>query len=193
MQKSILSRTIFHLFVIAVLSLIAYSNTFESSFHLDDRPVIVKNPIIKDLRYFSAPSEAKIFKGHFGYHTFKSRYIGYLTFALNYRLHGLEVTGYHIVNLFIHVCTSLLVYLLVHITFQTPFLAQSKMRELSKGVAFFSALLFACHPLQTEAVTYIWQRVTSLTAMLYVLSLVAYIQWRLLRYQAHAPESHSCS
>jgi hypothetical protein len=67
------------------------------------------------------------------------------------------------------------------------------MRELSKGVAFFSALLFACHPLQTEAVTYIWQRVTSLTAMLYVLSLVAYIQWRLLRYQAHAPESHRFS
>jgi hypothetical protein len=67
------------------------------------------------------------------------------------------------------------------------------MREFSKGVAFFSALLFACHPLQTEAVTYIWQRVTSLTAMLYVLSLVAYIQWRLLRYQTHAPESHRFS
>jgi hypothetical protein len=47
-------------------------------------------------------------------------------------------------------------------------------------MALFTALLFACHPLQTEAVTYIWQRVASLASMLYILSLTAYVKWRLI-------------
>jgi Tfp pilus assembly protein PilF len=144
----------------------------------------VKNPIIKDLRYFSEPSSARDFEGDFEYNAFKRRYIGYLTFALNYRLHGLNVTGYHIVNLFVHICTSIFLYFFIILTFKTPFLSNSAIREHSRQIALFTALLFACHPLQTQAVTYIWQRVTSLSAMFYLLSLVAYIKWRLPRDEA---------
>lgn len=180
MQKNILSSTIFHFLLIAVLSLIAYSNTFKSSFQFDDHFVIVKNPIIKDLRYFTEPSSARDFKGPFEYKTFKQRYIAYLTFALNYRIHGLKVAGYHYVNLLVHICTSLLLYFLIMLTFQTPYLRDSAIRDYAKHIAFFTALLFACHPLQTQAVTYIWQRVTLLSTMLYLLSLVTYIKGRLL-------------
>jgi hypothetical protein len=61
-------------------------------------------------------------------------------------------------------------------------LITSKLRGYSQLIALFTALLFACHPLQTQAVTYIWQRVSSLSTMLYVLSLAAYVKWRLKQY-----------
>jgi tetratricopeptide (TPR) repeat protein len=190
-KKSLFQQTLVHLILIALLGLIVYSNTFHVPFHFDDKYVIVKNPIIKDLQYFTEPSKAKVFKGHFEYNALKRRYIGYLTFALNHRLHGLDTTGYHILNLFIHVCTSLLVYLLVHLTFKTPFLLTSKLRGYSQQIALFTALLFVCHPLQTQAVTYIWQRVASLAAMFYLLSLVAYVKWRLSGYQLTATQSNN--
>jgi tetratricopeptide (TPR) repeat protein len=180
MVKGFLHKPLIHILLITAIVFIGYSHTFSVPFHLDDKPVIVENPIIKDLRYFTEPLRAKVFKEHFGYHTFRSRYIGYLTFALNYRIHGLDPTGYHIVNILIHICTALLVYLLVHLTFQTPFLLTSKLRDYSRQIAFFAALFFACHPVQTEAVTYIWQRVASLATMFYLLSLTAYIKWRLI-------------
>jgi Flp pilus assembly protein TadD len=178
--KDFLTNPILHIILIVVLCFLAYSNTFSVPFQLDDKDAIAENPIIKDFQYFTSPSKAKALTEHFGYHTFRSRYIGYLTFALNYSIHGLDTTGYHIVNLVIHVCTSLLVYLLVHLTFKTPFLLTSKLRDYSRQIALFAALLFACHPVQTEAVTYIWQRVASLATMFYLLSLTAYIKWRLI-------------
>jgi hypothetical protein len=66
------------------------------------------------------------------------------------------------------------------LTFKTPYLRSSAISDYAIYIALCTALLFACHPLQTQAVTYIWQRVTSLCTMFYLLSLVAYIKWRLL-------------
>ena len=187
MIKSLIHKPLFHFLIIALFSLIAYSNTFNIPFQFDDEAVIAENPIIKDLGYFTSPSKAKEFKEHYGYHTFKSRYVGYLTFALNYRMHGLDVAGYHIVNLLIHIATALLLYQLVILSFRTPFLLRSNIREYSGQIAFFSALLFACHPIQTEAVTYLWQRVASLTAMFYLLSLILYIKYRFSSTQEKGP------
>jgi tetratricopeptide (TPR) repeat protein len=116
------------------------------------------------------------------------RYVGYLTFALNYRLHGLNVSGYHMANLIIHIVNALLIYFFVILSFETPFLSKSELRSYSRQIAVFVALLFACHPIQTEAVTYIWQRVTSLFTMFYLFSLVAYCKWRLLIVRPH--DSH---
>ena len=179
MIKSLIHKPLFHFLIIALFSLAAYSNTFDVPFQYDDEKVIVKNPIVTDIEYFTSPSKAEAVGGHFGYHTFRSRYIGYLTFALNYKVHGLDVTGYHIVNLLIHITTALLLYWLVILSFNTPYLLRSNIREYSRHIAFFSALLFVCHPIQTEAVTYIWQRVSSLTTMFYILSLCLYIKGRL--------------
>jgi hypothetical protein len=188
-KKPLSQRTFTHLILIVILGLIAYSNTFHVPFQFDDITAIVQNPVIKDLSFFTDPSQSRGYGHHFGYHTFRSRYIGYLTFALNYHLHGLDVTGYHIVNLLIHFSTSLLVYFLVRLTFKTPFFRNSRIMGRSDYIALFTALIFVSHPVQTEAVTYIWQRVASLAAMLYVLSLFMYIKWRLLRYQPNSPES----
>ena len=67
-----------HLLVIALLAALIYSNTFSSSFHFDDVPNIVENSRIKDGSSYLDLSN--------------SRYIGFLSFALNDHFHGLDVT-----------------------------------------------------------------------------------------------------
>ena len=158
---------LFHILLISVIGLIVYSNTFHSAFYYDDVPLIAENNTIKALNNFWPPSG--------------SRYIGMLTFALNYKFHGLAVTGYHIVNLTVHLLNAVLVYFLVLLTLKTPALSQSAAgaSRYSSLIPMFSALLFVSHPVQTQAVTYIVQRFTSLATFFYLLSLVCYIKSRL--------------
>src|SRR5208283_3442707 len=115
---SLADNTIVHIACLVFLILIIYANTLDAPFQWDDNEYIVNNPIIKNLHYFESPSDVK---GFAYYSSLVSRYVGYLTFALNYRINGLSVTGYHIVNIAIHVTNSILVYFLVLLTFRTPF------------------------------------------------------------------------
>jgi tetratricopeptide (TPR) repeat protein len=171
-----IKRPAVHLLLIAALGIAAYSNTFNCPFQWDEKDFIVKNPIVKDIGHFLEPGRAE---GLEYFETVKRRYVGYLSFALNYRFGGLDVTGYHAVNLAVHLINSLLVYLLVILTFRTPRLALSSLSGHSGLVALFSALLFVSHPVQTEAVTYVFQRLTSLMTAFYLLSLVSYAGSRL--------------
>jgi len=178
-RASLLEKSLFHIILIMALGLLAYSNTFNVPFQFDDEFAIIKNPIIKNLDFMVNPSEAEVYVEKFQYQIFKRRYVGYFTFALNYWLHKLDVTGYHIFNLSIHLVNALMVYGLVTLTFRTPFLKASTLGVRSNQIALFAGLFFACHPIQTQAVTYIWQRVTSLATTFYLLSLLMYIKWRL--------------
>jgi tetratricopeptide (TPR) repeat protein len=166
-----------HIIITAVLGLLVYSNTFHVPFQWDDKHYFTeKNEIIKDLKYFTEPSKAV---NHVLYGEFKRRYIGYLSFALNYRLHGFDVFGYHVVNLLIHIFNGILVYILVLLAFSTPFLESSRLKGSVKYIALFSGLFFVSHPVQTQAVTYVVQRIASLAAFFYLLSIVAYAVSRL--------------
>ncbi len=169
-------RVLVHICSVVFLILIIYSNTIHAPFQWDDDEFIVNNPFIRNLDYSvndSGSKELRILQGDL-----TNRYIGYVTFAMNYRAHGLSVTGYHIVNIAIHVANAILIYILVLITFKTPFLHASPLRRQSPSIALFSSLIFAAHPIQTEAVTYIFQRLASLMTLFYLLSLTAYIQSR---------------
>ena len=202
-----MKKIYFHLLVIAMVGLIAYSNSFNVPFQFDDLRIIPDNPFIKNIDNFFTP-----IKNH-QYHPLDEynhrRYLGYLSLALNYRYGGLDVTGYHIVNLLIHLANGILVYFLVVLTFKTPYfrseesVVNSKKEEArndrqaadvssllathyspvtrssSHFIALFSALLFVSHPVQTQAVTYIVQRFTSLAALFYLASVVFYVKGRL--------------
>jgi tetratricopeptide (TPR) repeat protein len=175
-KKSFLNKPILHILLIAVVGLLAYSNTFHSPFQWDETRFILDNPVVKDLSYFADTSKAG---GLEYYSALKSRYVGYLTFALNWRIDGPDVAGYHVVNLIIHIVNAFLVYFFVILTFRTPFLANGRLREHSHKIAFFTSLLFIAHPLQTEAVTYIFQRLASLVTLFYLSSMVTYLVFRL--------------
>ena len=189
-------KPVIHILLIGILGLLVYSNTFNSPFQWDEANFIEGNPIVKNLDYFRDPSLAVNMPVYDG---LRSRYIGYLSFALNYKLGGLNVTGYHIVNLGIHIINAILVYFLVLLTLKTPYFNDQQpeignnplLSPLTlrgdRGQSLFSlavALLFVSHPIQTESVTYIFQRLASLVSMFYLLSLVLYIKFRLASYQA---------
>lgn len=168
-------KTVFHLLLIAAVGLLAYSNTFEVPFQWDKK-FLPENPIIKDLGYFLEPGRAE---GLELYSTFKRRYMGYLTFAVNYRIHGLDVTGYHVLNILIHISNALFLYAIALLTFKTPLLKDSSLRGHSGRIALLAGVLFVSHPVQTEAVTYIFQRLASLCAFFYLLCVLSYARSRL--------------
>lgn len=176
-RERAIKSAVFHLLLIGSLCLLVYSNTFHVPFQWDEVNFIGENPIIKDLGFFFEPSSAREFQY---YYALKMRYIGYLTFALNFAADGLDVTGYHVFNFAVHVMSAFLVYWIAGLTFRTPYFSETEPRERgSKYIALLSGLLFACHPLQTEAVTYIFQRLASLAAFFCLLSLAAYVRSRL--------------
>ncbi len=159
-------EAIVSLLVIAVATALVYSNTFDASFHFDDLPNIVRNPTLRDLSSLWPPSG--------------NRYLGYLSFALNFRLGGLRVFGYHLVNVLIHACNGLLVFWLTAVTLRTPALRNAQASPLVRRYLPVTAgLLFAVHPVQTQAVTYIVQRFASLATLFYLLSIVLYAKTKL--------------
>ena len=173
MKNNFASKTYIHLLIIAVAGFLVYSNTFQVPFLFDDLTSIMENPVIKEMKNFLLNAS--------GYHYNPRRFLGYLTFALNYRIGGLDVTGYHVFNLAVHIISALLLYALIRLTFRTPVMRESSLSPYSGLIALCAALFFVVHPLQTQAVTYIVQRLTSLTALLYLLSLCLYAKWRVAR------------
>ncbi|MFH1359947.1 MAG: tetratricopeptide repeat protein [Candidatus Omnitrophota bacterium] len=154
--------------LIALLSLCVYSNTFQSDFQFDDLSTIVGNPAIRGM-----PNVRQLWA------SFNTRFFTGFTFALNYAVGGLHVSGYHLINVLIHICSSVCVYIFVLLTFQTPALRDSSLKEKSYLISLFAALLFAVHPIQTQAVTYITQRAQSMAVLFYLLALNLYIKFRL--------------
>ena len=155
---------------ITAAALLAYSNTFNASFHFDDTTSIIENGAIKNIRNLDllwrfAPL----------------RFVTYTTFALNYYFHGLDVTGYHLINLLIHIASALLVWRLALLLCSTPAIRETGIYASRHTFALLSGLLFAVHPVQTQAVTYIVQRLASLAALFYIASVFLYLRSRLLQ------------
>lgn len=163
-------RTPIHLLLLTLLGLLAYSNTLHSPFVFDDMSSIVDNTVIRDLSRFLS-GEGRAFNPR--------RVVGYFTFALNYRLGGLDTLGYHLVNISVHILAGWMVYFLAQVTLSTPFFGPRRRDDLLSLVPLFAALLFVAHPVQTQAVTYIVQRLASLVTLFYLLSLFCYAKGRL--------------
>jgi Flp pilus assembly protein TadD len=152
---------------------VVYANAFTGEFVFDDDTEIVNLRLIRDLDNFTRSFEA--------YRAYPNRVLVYFTFALNYAMGGLDTTGYHAVNILVHVGTGLLVYALLRLSFRTPYLRGSALAPWGSSVGVVAALLFVTHPIQTQAVTYVVQRLTSLATLFYVLAVVLYVRWRLAR------------
>jgi tetratricopeptide (TPR) repeat protein len=170
-------KPVVHICLIAFIGLFVYSNTLQVPFVFDDESSVYKNIAVRDTGYLTKASLAGILSA--------PRTIGQLSFTLNYALGGLDVVGYHIVNLVIHVCCALLVYWFVVLLFRAPYFTGYFQGSVDPSfhvrgfVALFAALLFVSHPIQTQAVTYIVQRYASLATLFYLLSFVLYIKFRL--------------
>jgi tetratricopeptide (TPR) repeat protein len=107
------------------------------------------------------------------------RPVANISFALNYYLGGYHLFGYHLVNIVIHLITGWLLFYWLNITL----VLCSYHRRSAFWIAVVTATIWLVHPLQTQSVTYIVQRMNSLAALFYLLSLVLYARGRVVQRQ----------
>ncbi len=175
MRGTTAPRHLLFLLLLVALTGAAYSNSFQVPFLFDDFPNILNK---KSIRLFT-PDIAGIIsaasEGQSG-----SRWLPNLTLAVNYYLGGEDVRGYHLVNFGIHLGSALVLYLLCLTTLRLPPVAKATGGRAVE-IAMAAALLWTVHPLQTNAVTYLVQRMTSMCALFYLAALLCYARGRLCR------------
>lgn len=135
-----------------------YANSFAIPFLFDDYFEIQANPTVKELAPLSS-------------YLTRSRGLTALSFALNVRQGGMEVWGFHFVNVALHILNALLVYALVAWTLRRPVFAD-RYAPRARVLAALVALVFLAHPLQTMAASYIVQRAESLASFFYLATLL---------------------
>ena len=177
--------------IVLLLVFATYANTLRAPYLFDDEINIAQNPHIRlqDLSFknllkagFESPAS--------------NRPVANISFGLNYYVGGSDVFGYHLVNIIIHMTTGLLLFFLMKTTLQlsgwtggdfSALKAADGGSEPARGwrsldasvVSFWAAALWLVHPVQTQSVTYIVQRMNSMAALFFVLSLLLYVQGRI--------------
>ena len=154
-----------------VVTLLVYSNTFTSVFQFDDIYHIVQKPDLKSLDKFAKFST---------WTHVNSRPVPMFTLALNFAMGGLGEPVYHVFNLIFHLLTGITMFYLVLLILSLPMFARERAVEYNRWFAMLMALLFLVHPLQTQAVTYVIQRITVLAALFYLLAVFLYLKGRLI-------------
>ncbi|MBE9527640.1 MAG: tetratricopeptide repeat protein [Proteobacteria bacterium] len=158
--------------LIVLLGFWLWAGALEAGFALDDRTYILDNLAVRTLS--GTPLSAP-------------RFIGYLSFALNYTVGGFVAFDYHLLNVVIHLANSLLVFYILKASFARPQSGElsgtepqsTDKKSLQATFAFVTALIFMAHPVQTQAVTYLSQRFTSLAALFYLAALLLFIKGRI--------------
>lgn len=139
---------------------LAYANSLGASFQFDDFNVIVDNPAVHSWAAWREDAGRGI------------RPLLKASYTANW-VAGTGAAGFHLVNVLIHAANVLLVYAL-----GLRWLAGSRTLDAAaaRAAAGLAALLFAVHPVQTEAVTYVSGRSVSLMALCYLGALLAYVR-----------------
>ncbi|HVU35570.1 MAG TPA: tetratricopeptide repeat protein [Opitutaceae bacterium] len=153
--------------LLAVAALAGYRNTLTAPFVLDDGGTITDNPTIHHLWSAMVPPR--------GGYTVSGRPVANLSFALNYAISGQSVWSYHLLNLAIHFLAACTLFGVVRRTLAGPVL-RARFGRVALPLAGFSAVLWLLHPLQTEAVTYVSQRVESLMALFFLLTFYGFVR-----------------
>lgn len=156
---------------LVLAALAAYHNSFSVPFIFDDSASIAQNGTIRHLSHLG-----EVLKGPpWAALTVNGRPLLNLTLAVNYALGGLEVGGYHWVNLGIHCLAALTLFGVMRRSLLQPVLAES-LGHAAVPISFLTALLWVLHPVQTEAVTYVIQRAESQVSLFYLLTVYAFIR-----------------
>lgn len=132
---------------------LVYLSGLNAPWYFDDYPNIVNNPLVAD------PGRA--FAG-----ILKPRGVVIFSFAVNNALTGLDPLWFRLVNILLHIGAALLVWRILTRIYGDAF------------IALFGGLLFLVHPLQTQAVTYVVQRMALLSACFFLLSVYLYLRGR---------------
>jgi Flp pilus assembly protein TadD len=152
----------------AVLVAAVYANAIHGPFLFDDQSAIEQNLTIRRFWPISVPLNPPVQTPLTG------RPLPNLTFAVNYALGGLNVEGYHLVNIACHLLVGLVLFGVLRRTFErSPLFGGT---SLARNAAAVCALLWLVHPLNTEAVDYVTQRTELMMALFALLAIYAAIR-----------------
>ncbi|NJL32059.1 MAG: hypothetical protein HC898_10780 [Phycisphaerales bacterium] len=174
-----------------VSALWVYQHSYHAPFIFDDRPAILENQHLRQLwpiwEAMIAPAASPL----------AGRPMVSLTFAVNYQISGLEPWSYHALNLAIHIVNALLLMATLARVFDLPSLRAFILAGRAKAISLTDtasknafgagviagawpvhlaggiALLWAVHPLNSEAVVYVTQRTELMVVFFYLLTIYA--------------------
>ena len=153
--------------LLILAGLLTYAYSLDGPFMFDDIPAIAESGAVRAWPDVAAAIQAEPES------PFASRPLVSLTFALNYDVHGLDVAGYHAVNLALHIGAGLLLLGVLRRTFART---GGVVAGRADGLALAAAAIWLVHPLNSEVVNYLTQRTESLMAVCYLLTLYAGIR-----------------
>ena len=169
-------RNLFAFVSLFLLLLLTYCNTFDASWHFDDENNILNNSPLH-LAELNVQNIKKTFFADWNGSGKLYRPVACLSFALNYYFCGDEVYGYHLINFIIHFLSSIFLFLFVYHTLNLPIL-KARYGPYSYFIALISAVLWAINPVQTQAVTYVVQRMTSMAGLFCIMAMYYYLKGR---------------
>jgi tetratricopeptide (TPR) repeat protein len=172
----------------AVTVFCVYARAIDVPFIFDDLPGIVNNPSIGRLWPLIGDSRNRGPLNPPPLAPTARRPLPNLTLALNYHFGGLRPAGYHVFNLVVHVLSAAVLASIVRRTLRLPYFGGA-LDGVAWPLSLAVALVWAVHPLNTEAVVYVTQRTELLVALFYLLTL-----WAALRYwSADSRATHAVS
>ncbi len=159
------------LFFTAV-AFVLYGPAINGPFVFDDKPNILESTAVRLTDFSFTGLQKAALEGRLS-----TRPVANITFALNYLVHEYNVYGYHIFNIFIHAINGFLLFFLFRLTLKL--IKPTEQNFASNAVPFIAALIWFVHPLQSQSVAYVVQRMNSMTAMFYILAILCYARARL--------------
>ena len=159
-----LTKRPFLLCLVLLTTFLIYSPSLQNDFIWDDTHLIVNNPDIKSFKNTARVFQSYLFPEVGGSNFYRP--IQTFSFMIDYVLWQLNPFGYHLTNLIFYMLNVLLIYFLVNRIFGNP------------DVSFLTSLIFAVHPVNTEAVTYIAGRADPLGTFFFLAAFLMYIRYR---------------
>ena len=153
--------------IIIIVTYAVFQNSLSNEFVFDDESVIIGNTSIQSLS-----SIPKYFTADEGFHKVIGRYyrpVVSATYAIDYSIWGLDPYGFHLTNVIIHIICCLLLFKIFRVLFW-----RYKYRNL---ISLLSALIFAVHPIHTEAVSWVSGRTDSLVTLFFFASFLFYLEF----------------
>ena len=150
--------------ILSLLGMVGFFGTLKSPFLYDDAPTIVHNPYIQNLWDFQS---------QVGIENIFNRSIVLLTYAVNREVGQLNVFGFHLVNILLHVCVGIALYFLAR---HLLFLESPKIRSRLSPLPMLAASIHLLHPMTVETVTYLSSRSSLLVTLFYLLGFYFFVQ-----------------
>jgi tetratricopeptide (TPR) repeat protein len=162
-----MKKNIYNYLIIIVCVVAAYYNSLGNTFVFDDESVILGNQSLTSLSNIP-----KFFTGEEGFHKIIGKYyrpIVSSSYNIDFAIWQLNPFGYHLTNLLIHLIATLILFRILQILFY-----RYKYGVLA---ALLGTIIFAVHPIHTEAVSWISGRTDSFVTLFFFAAFLYYLKY----------------